>query len=64
MTPAIKWALITAGVGLAIIIWEWITAGKKKEGVVASDKQRIYGMVWLTLVAAGLVWFGVTNFGD
>jgi hypothetical protein len=64
MTPAIKWALIAFGVGVAIIIWEWHTAGKKKEGFVASDKQRILGILWLSAVAAGLVWFGVTNLGD
>jgi hypothetical protein len=56
----IKWGAITFGIGIAIIILEIIMAKRKKEGLTATDKQRIWGIFGVTLFAtalvAGLIW--------
>jgi hypothetical protein len=56
----IKWGAITFGIGMALVLLEVYVASKKKEGIQAPDKQRIYGIVWtvlvLTALVMGLVW--------
>jgi len=51
----IKWGAITFGIGLAIMIIDIIMARKKKEGFQPSDRQRILGILWLSIFASGLV---------
>jgi hypothetical protein len=56
----IKWAAITFGIGMLIIVFEWNMARKKKEGVTGTDKKRMTGIFWISVVMAalvgGLVW--------
>jgi hypothetical protein len=61
MTLVMKSALITAGLGLLLIIVEWIVMRKKKEGVTAADKRNLRDLFFLTLGACALVAFGVAN---
>ena len=51
----IKWGAITFGIGIAIMIIDIIMARKKKEGFQPSDRQRILGILWLSIFASGLV---------
>jgi hypothetical protein len=51
----LKAALITFGIGMALIVIEYIMAGKKKEGVTPTDKRRMVGLFWLSIMIAGLV---------
>jgi hypothetical protein len=51
----IKWGAITFGIGFAIMIIDIIMARKKKEGFQPSDRQRILGILWLSIFASGLV---------
>ena len=55
-----KWAAITFGIGMLIIFAEWRMARKKKEGVTWTDKQRMMGIFWISVVmaalVAGLIW--------
>lgn len=55
-----KWAGITLGIGMLLIVFEWQMAKKKKEGVTWSDRQRMLGIFWisiaLALLVAALVW--------
>ena len=55
-----KWGGITFGVGLALVIVDFVYASRKKEGVTPTDWQRIRGLFWLTCVmtalVAGLFW--------
>jgi hypothetical protein len=52
-----KWMAITFGAGMLLIVIEVMFAKKKKEGFTAVDRQRCFGIFWLTLFAMGLVWF-------
>jgi multisubunit Na+/H+ antiporter MnhB subunit len=56
-----KAVLITAGIGLLLIIYEWNMMRKKKGGVVASDKRNLRDLVFLTAGACALVAFVVAN---
>ena len=55
-----KWGGITFGVGVALIILDIYMASKKKGGITPTDKQRIWGILWVTCVmtalVAGLIW--------
>ena len=51
----IKWGLITFGAGIVLIILEIIVASRKKEGLTATDKQRVWGIFGVTLFATALV---------
>ena len=61
MTLVMKSVLITAGLGLLFIIFEWNMMRKKKEGIVASDKRNLRDLFLLTLGACALVAFAVAN---
>jgi hypothetical protein len=51
----IKWGAITFAIGFAIMIIDIIMARKKKEGFQPSDRQRILGILWISIFASGLV---------
>lgn len=51
----IKWGAITFGIGFAIMIIDIIMARKKKEGFQPADRQRILGILWISIFASGLV---------
>jgi hypothetical protein len=55
-----KWGGITFAVGLALVIIEAVFASRKKEGITPTDRQRIWGIFWVTCVmtgvVAGLIW--------
>jgi hypothetical protein len=56
----LKWAGITFGIGMLIILLEWNMARKKKGGITWTDKQRMLGLFWLSValsaLVAGLIW--------
>ena len=64
MAPEWKWALITFGIGILIVIMEWNIAKKKKEGVTWTDKQRMRGIIGVSGGVAALVYFIVILSGD
>ena len=51
----IKWAAVTFGIGMLVILAEWNMARKKKEGITWTDKQRMIGIFWISAALAGLV---------
>jgi len=51
----LKWAAITFGIGMLIIFFEYRIAGKKKEGITWTDKQRMIGIFWISVAMAALV---------
>ncbi len=54
-----KAAGITFGLGVALIVFEWTIARRKKEGVTFTDRQRMFGMLRISLVLALIVgWIG------
>lgn len=56
----LKWAAITFGIGMLIILFEYHIAKKKKEGITWTDKQRMIGIFWVAVgmsaLVAGLIW--------
>jgi hypothetical protein len=60
MSPELKYALITFGIGCLIVIIEWNMAKKKKEGVTWTDKQRMRGILGVAVGLSVLVYFVVT----
>jgi hypothetical protein len=46
---------IVFGIGMALVVLEIKMASKKKEGFTPTDKQRVKGIFWLTIFAAGLI---------
>jgi hypothetical protein len=58
-----KWMGIVLLLGLALMYIEYRYAAKKKEGFTPIDRQRIIGILWLTLFFAALVG-GVMWFAD
>ena len=50
-----KWGGITFAAGIVLIIIEAYYASKKKEGITATDRQRMSGLFWLTCGATALV---------
>ncbi|MCC6608068.1 MAG: hypothetical protein IT515_00145 [Burkholderiales bacterium] len=59
MSPELKYALITFGIGCLIVVLEWNMAGKKKGGVTWTDKKRIRGIFGVSVGIAALVYFVV-----
>lgn len=57
MSPQLKWALITFGIGCLIVILEWNMAKKNKEGITWADKKRMRGIIGVTAGMAVLVYF-------
>jgi len=59
MTLIMKSVLITAGLGLLLVIIEWNMKRKQKGGVSASDWRSLRDLVLMTIGACALVAFGV-----
>jgi hypothetical protein len=51
----LKWAAITFGIGMLLLFFEYRMAGKKKEGITWTDKQRMIGIFWVSVAMAALV---------
>jgi hypothetical protein len=52
-----KWMGITFGIGMLLLVVEYMFAKKKKEGFTPTDRQRCLGIFWLSLLASALVGF-------
>ncbi|HLU77403.1 MAG TPA: hypothetical protein VKZ48_05825 [Burkholderiales bacterium] len=50
-----KAAGITFGLGMALVVFEWLMARRKKEGITFTDRQRMLGILRISLVLAALV---------
>jgi len=50
-----KWAGITFGIGMLLILFEWQMAKKKKGGITWTDRQRMIGIFWISVALAALV---------
>ena len=61
MTLVMKSVLITAALGLLLVIYEWNMMRKKKEGVTPTDRRNLRDLVFMTAGACALVAFGVAN---
>lgn len=61
MSLVMKSVLITAGLGVLLIIYEWNMMRKKKEGVTPTDKRNLRDLVFFTAGACALVAFAVAN---
>jgi len=55
-----KWMGIVVAAGIALMVIEYRFATKKKEGFTPADRQRIFGLLWLTvffsLLVGGTIW--------
>ena len=51
----LKWAAITFGIGMLLLYFEYRMAGKKKEGITWTDKQRMIGIFWISVAMSALV---------
>ena len=60
MNTAYQWMGIVIAMGVALMVIEYQFAKKKKEGFTPTDKQRILGILWvsivLSLLVGGLIW--------
>ena len=61
MTLVMKSVLITAVLGLLLVLFEWNMKRKQKGGLAASDWRSLRDLLFLTVGACGLVAFGVAN---
>lgn len=61
MSWVMKSVLITAGLGLLLMIVEWNMMRKKKEGITAADTRNLRDLFLMTLGACALVAFTVAN---
>jgi len=61
MTLIMKSVLITAGLGLLLMVVEWNMVRKKKEGVTPADRRNLRDLFLMTLGACALVAFVVKN---
>ena len=61
MSLIMKSILITAGLGLLLMLVEWNMMRKKKEGVTPADKRNLRDLFLMTLGACALVAFLVAN---
>ncbi len=59
MTLIMKSVLITAGLGLLLVLIEWNMKRKQKGGLTANDWRAIRDLLLLTIGACGLVAFVV-----
>lgn len=60
MSLMMKSILITAGLGLLLVLVEWNMKRKKKDGLDAADWRSLRDLVLLTIGACGLVAFIVS----
>ena len=60
MNTAYKWMGIVIALGVALMVIEYQFAKRKKEGFTPTDRQRILGILWvsivLSLLVGGLIW--------
>ena len=60
MDTVYQWMGIVIGLGIALMVIEYQFAKRKKEGFTATDRQRIVGLLWVTIVMSllvgGLIW--------
>jgi hypothetical protein len=60
MNEIVKWMGIVFAGGVALMYVEYRFAKKKKEGFTAIDRQRILGILWITvffsLLVGGVMW--------
>jgi hypothetical protein len=60
MTTAYQWMGIVIAMGIVLMVIEYQFAKKKKEGFTPTDKQRVFGILWvsivLSLIVGGLIW--------
>jgi hypothetical protein len=56
-----KSVLITAGLGLLLVLIEWNMKRKQKDGLTANDWRSLRDLVLMTIGACALVAFAVTN---
>ena len=61
MTLIMKSVLITAGLGLLLIVYEFNLMRKKKGGITATDKVNLRDLFFMTIGACALVAFAVAN---
>jgi hypothetical protein len=59
MTLVMKSVLITAGLGILLVIVEWNMKRKQKGGLTAADKRAMRDLLMMTVGACGLVAFTV-----
>ncbi len=55
MNPIYKWMGIVFAAGMALVVFEYRYAKRKKEGVTATDRQRVAGIFWITIFLSLLV---------
>ena len=61
MTLMMKSILITIGLGLLLIVYEWNLMRKKKEGITSVDWKNLRDLVFLRAGACALVAFVVAT---
>ena len=61
MSLLMKSVLITAGLGLLFMLYEWSLMRKKKGGVTATDRKNQRDLVFFTAGACALVAFAVAT---
>lgn len=61
MTLIMKSVLITAGLGVLLILYEWNLMRKKKGGVTPPEWRNLRDLVFMTAGACALVAFAVAN---
>jgi arginine exporter protein ArgO len=55
VNPIYKWMGIVFAVGIALMVFEYRFAKKKKEGVTPTDRKRVAGIFWITIFLSLLV---------
>ncbi|HKB73939.1 MAG TPA: hypothetical protein VKC82_06675 [Burkholderiales bacterium] len=55
MNPIYKWMGIVFAAGIALMVFEYRFAKKKKEGVTSTDRKRVAGIFWVTIFLSLLV---------
>ncbi len=55
MNPIYKWMGIVFAAGIALMVFEYRFAKKKKEGVTSTDRKRVAGIFWITIFLSLLV---------
>jgi len=61
MTLIVKSVLITAGLGLLLIFYEWNMMRRKKGGVTPPEWRNLRDLCFMTIGACALVAFAVAN---
>ena len=61
MSLVVKSVIVTAILGLLLILFEWNMMRKKKEGVTPVDWKNLRDLAFMTVGACALVAFGVAN---